>query len=83
MVGGDEASTHEFRVEDDLLRLLYPASPSLLEFADDAPFSSVLREALDHRRMLRWSLKKEGILPVDEDERSQWPPPSKRFGRYR
>ena len=52
VVGGDDLSNHEFRVEDDLFgRSFGSPSPSLLEFPEDVPFSCVRTDILDRLRM--------------------------------
>lgn len=63
VVGGDDRSSHELKVEDDLLICgRSGASPSLLEVLPEweTSVSLVLTLAFDRRRILR-SLRKEGI----------------------
>lgn len=71
VVAGEDLSSHELSVEDDLfMRGRSGVSPSLLEvFPDCEPSCSVLvlKLALDRRRMLR-SLRKDGIVGA----RSHW-----------
>lgn len=63
-VGGEERSSHELKVDEDLLMCgRSGASPSLLDVLPECEpsVSAVRKLALLRRRMLRWSLKKEGI----------------------
>ena len=61
VVGGDDLSSHEARVEDDLFRRRSFVSPSVLELPDDPSTSCgslFAKEAFERRRM-EWN--KEGI----------------------
>ena len=61
VVGGDDLSSHEARVEDDLFRRRSLVSPSVLELPDDPSTScgSLLAKEAFERRRIEWN--KEGI----------------------
>lgn len=65
VVGEEDLSNHELRVEEDLLRfcegsVVTSTSPSLLELPEEGLLSVFLNEAAERRRRVR-SLRNEGI----------------------
>ena len=71
VVGGDDLSNQELRVDVDLFCGLSLTSPLVLEFPDEPAVSvSVLTEILERLRRLR-SLRNEGIT-ANEVEKKRW-----------